>query len=78
MKTVYLGLGSNIGDREAHLRAALEQLAADPDLARRLGAHGRAYVLPRFERRALAADYLRRLETLVAVPPEGGTAASGK
>ncbi len=29
MKTVYLGLGSNIGDREAHLRAALEQLASN-------------------------------------------------
>lgn len=28
MKTVYLGLGSNVGDREGHLRAALERLAA--------------------------------------------------
>ncbi len=28
MKTVYLGLGSNIGDREGHLRAALERLAS--------------------------------------------------
>ena len=28
MKTVYLGLGSNIGDREEHLRAAVERLAA--------------------------------------------------
>ena len=28
MKTVYLGLGSNIGDREGHLRAARERLAA--------------------------------------------------
>jgi len=27
MKTVYLGLGSNVGDRERHLQAALEQLA---------------------------------------------------
>lgn len=31
IKTVYLGLGSNIGDRAAHLRRALEMLAA-PDL----------------------------------------------
>jgi len=31
MKTVYLGLGSNVGDREANLSAALEQLAG-PDL----------------------------------------------
>jgi 2-amino-4-hydroxy-6-hydroxymethyldihydropteridine diphosphokinase len=28
VKTVYLSLGSNIGDREAHLRAAIERLAA--------------------------------------------------
>jgi 2-amino-4-hydroxy-6-hydroxymethyldihydropteridine diphosphokinase len=31
MKTVYLGLGSNVGDREHNLAAALAQLAA-PDL----------------------------------------------
>jgi 2-amino-4-hydroxy-6-hydroxymethyldihydropteridine diphosphokinase len=30
-KTVYLGLGSNIGDREQHLRRAVEQLQG-PDL----------------------------------------------
>jgi 2-amino-4-hydroxy-6-hydroxymethyldihydropteridine diphosphokinase len=28
VKTVYLSLGSNIGDRHAHLRAALDRLAA--------------------------------------------------
>ena len=28
LKTVYLSLGSNIGDREANLRAAIERLAA--------------------------------------------------
>ena len=28
---VYVGLGSNVGDREAPLRAALDQLAAMPD-----------------------------------------------
>ena len=31
MKTTYLGLGSNVGDREANLRAAIERLRA-PDL----------------------------------------------
>jgi 2-amino-4-hydroxy-6-hydroxymethyldihydropteridine diphosphokinase len=31
VKTVYLSLGSNLGDREANLRAALERLAA-PDV----------------------------------------------
>jgi 2-amino-4-hydroxy-6-hydroxymethyldihydropteridine diphosphokinase len=31
MKTAYLGLGSNVGDREANLRAAIERLPA-PDL----------------------------------------------
>ena len=29
MKTIYLGLGSNIGDREAQLRAAIERLASN-------------------------------------------------
>lgn len=28
MKTVYLGLGSNLGDRQQHLRAAIEQFGA--------------------------------------------------
>jgi 2-amino-4-hydroxy-6-hydroxymethyldihydropteridine diphosphokinase len=31
VKTIYLSLGSNLGDREANLRAAIERLAA-PDL----------------------------------------------
>ena len=31
MKTVYLALGSNLGDREAHLRRAMEQLKS-PEL----------------------------------------------
>jgi 2-amino-4-hydroxy-6-hydroxymethyldihydropteridine diphosphokinase len=31
MKTAYLGLGSNVGDREANLRAAVDRLRA-PDL----------------------------------------------
>ena len=31
MKTIYLSLGSNLGDREANLRAAIERLRA-PDL----------------------------------------------
>jgi 7,8-dihydro-6-hydroxymethylpterin-pyrophosphokinase len=32
VRTGYLGLGSNVGDREAHLRAAL-RLLADHDVA---------------------------------------------
>ena len=36
MKTVYLSLGSNVGDREDHLRSALERLeAADVRIVRR-------------------------------------------
>jgi 2-amino-4-hydroxy-6-hydroxymethyldihydropteridine diphosphokinase len=36
LKTVYLALGSNLGDREAHLSTALERLdAADVRIARR-------------------------------------------
>ena len=31
MKTIYLSLGSNVGDRELHLRTAIERLSA-PDL----------------------------------------------
>ena len=31
MKTIYLSLGSNLGDRDANLRAAIERLAA-PDV----------------------------------------------
>src|SRR5438045_9741651 len=30
MVDLYLGLGSNLGDRESHLRVALERLAAGP------------------------------------------------
>lgn len=29
---VYIGLGSNVGDRDAHIRLALEELAADPGI----------------------------------------------
>jgi len=36
LKTVYLGIGSNIGDREANLREALERMAAQEiDVVRR-------------------------------------------
>lgn len=36
MKTVYLSLGSNLGDREAHLRAALERIPSPRLQIRRL------------------------------------------
>lgn len=55
-------------DDEHGLVAAVTRLAADPDLTRQLGANGRAYVVKHFDRRTLAADYLRRLETVVASP----------
>jgi 2-amino-4-hydroxy-6-hydroxymethyldihydropteridine diphosphokinase len=32
LKTVYLALGSNLGDREQHLRQAIAELGAKPDL----------------------------------------------
>lgn len=32
MKTAYLGLGSNVGDREAHLQAVIERLQAHSDV----------------------------------------------
>jgi 2-amino-4-hydroxy-6-hydroxymethyldihydropteridine diphosphokinase len=33
MALAYIGLGSNLGDREATIRAALERLAASPEIA---------------------------------------------
>ena len=33
MTRAYVGLGANLGDREQMLRAALEQLAAEPGVA---------------------------------------------
>ena len=32
MATAFVGIGSNVGDREAHLRGALELLAAEPGI----------------------------------------------
>ncbi len=51
---------------DAGLAAAIERLAADPHEARRLGENGRRYVLERFDRRTLAADYLAILQRLTA------------
>jgi glycosyltransferase involved in cell wall biosynthesis len=47
---------------DAELAAAVVELAADREAGRRLGANGRRYVLERFDRRTLAADYLAILE----------------
>jgi 2-amino-4-hydroxy-6-hydroxymethyldihydropteridine diphosphokinase len=33
VKDVFVGIGSNLGDREAHVRRALELLAAEPGIA---------------------------------------------
>jgi glycosyltransferase involved in cell wall biosynthesis len=40
------------------LRAAVEKLAADPELAGRLGDNGRTYVLAHFDRNEIAARFL--------------------
>jgi len=54
------------------LAAAVETLAADPDLCARYGANGRAYVLEHFDRTRRATDYLALLERFVA-----GNASAG-
>ncbi len=46
-------------DNAEQLVAAVEKLADDPVMAKRLGAAGRAYVLERFDRDDLSAEYLR-------------------
>ncbi len=50
----------------AELAEAILRLAADREAAARLGENGRRYVLERFDRRALAHDYLEILERVVA------------
>jgi glycosyltransferase involved in cell wall biosynthesis len=40
------------------LRAAVEKLATDPELARRLGDNGRSYVIAHFDRSQIAARFL--------------------
>ena len=54
-------------DNEQELVSAIETLSADPDLCRRLGQNGLAYVLDRHEHGKLAADYEQILERVVAV-----------
>lgn len=48
-------------DADALVEATL-RLAANPELRARLGRQGREYVISRFDREVLAADYLRILE----------------
>ena len=62
MKTIYLSLGSNIGDREAHLEAALGQLASNDLRILR--------VSPIYETEPLELTAQRRFLNLVA---EAGT-----
>jgi glycosyltransferase involved in cell wall biosynthesis len=52
----------------AALGAALARLAADPELRRRLGKAGRAYVLKNHDRSTLATKYLTQLEAIAARP----------
>jgi glycosyltransferase involved in cell wall biosynthesis len=53
---------------DAELAAAAVRLADDPDERARMGAAGRRYVLERFDRRALAHDYLDILERVRTAP----------
>jgi 2-amino-4-hydroxy-6-hydroxymethyldihydropteridine diphosphokinase len=39
MKTLYLSLGSNVGDRELHLRSAIDSLRASVDIQRLSGTY---------------------------------------
>ena len=45
----------------AALRDAVEKLASDPELARRLGEQGRAYVIEHFDRDVIASRFLELL-----------------
>jgi glycosyltransferase involved in cell wall biosynthesis len=51
------------------IAAAIRRLRADPDLGRRLGASGRAFVLGEYDRRELARRYLALLAQLAGVHP---------
>jgi glycosyltransferase involved in cell wall biosynthesis len=53
-------------DNEHELVSAVETLAADPDLCRRLGQNGLEYVLDRHEHGRLAGEYALILERAVA------------
>ncbi|MBI1338481.1 MAG: glycosyltransferase [Phycisphaera sp.] len=50
------------------LADAVVKLADDPQLARRYGEQGQAYVFKHFDRDRLSADYLELLERLTALP----------
>ena len=52
-------------ENPAALTAAIDRIRRDPELAQRLGSHGRRLVEERFDRRVLAGRYLRRLTALV-------------
>jgi glycosyltransferase involved in cell wall biosynthesis len=53
-------------ENEADLLAAVDRLAADPALARRLGDSGHDRIATRYSYDRLAAEYAQRLEPLVA------------
>ena len=44
---------------------AILQLAADPDLRRRLGRNGRDYIVNKFSRKQTAAAYVKVLEEVL-------------
>jgi len=57
----------------AQLANALRALAKDPDRRRQMGAEGRRFVEAKFDRRTLADEYLRILDTCVNGPAETRT-----
>ena len=59
-------------ENEDHLVTAVQTLADDPDLVERLGRAGHDYLVPRFDRVALASDYLRLIQSFC----DAGTAAA--
>jgi len=67
------GAGEHVlpGDPAA-LAAAIRRWAAAPERLREMGSRGRAFVLERFDRRALAARYLEILEGVVRRGPARG------
>jgi glycosyltransferase involved in cell wall biosynthesis len=69
------GAGITIQPESAEaLSAAIRQLAADRELASRLGQKGREYILQHFSRDRTAQKYIRVLEAIVKNPQASGPA----
>jgi glycosyltransferase involved in cell wall biosynthesis len=53
-------------ENEHEIVAAIERLAADPELCATLGGDGQAYIAKHFDRDKLSADYLRIINRVIA------------